>query len=297
MNTSDNNQAADGSPAPKKKGDRLTTAFLVVILLTGIGLILYPRVSDYWNSFHQSRAIMTYAESVAELDEEEYERVWESARQYNEELAAVGMKWTMSDEELARYESELNIEGTGIMGYIEIPEINCSLAVYHGVDDAVLQTSIGHLTGTSLPVGGSTAHSVLSGHRGLPSARLFTDLDKLTEGDTFSLHVLNQTLTYQVDQITVVEPDDLSELTIVKGKDYCTLITCTPYGINTHRLLVRGHRIPNPNGDASVTPDALRIPPILIVPFAAGPALILLLIWLIMTMRRRKRWKLETGTV
>lgn len=286
--------AAD-RPAPKKKGSRLTTVLLILIMLVGVGLILYPRVSDYWNSLHQSRAIMTYAGNVADLDDEEYEKIWQSAQEYNEEIATTGMLWTMTDEQLARYESELNIDGTGIMGYIEIPEIDCSLAVYHGVDDAVLQTSIGHLAGTSLPVGGSTAHSVLSGHRGLPSAKLFTDLDKLKEGDTFSLHVLNQTLTYQVDQITVVEPDDLSKLTIENGKDYCTLVTCTPYGINTHRLLVRGHRIPNPNGDANVTPDALRIPPILIIPFAAGPALVIFLIWLVSTLRRRKRWKLEMG--
>lgn len=286
--------AAD-RPAPKKKGSRLTTVLLILIMLVGVGLILYPRVSDYWNSLHQSRAIMTYAGNVADLDDEEYEKIWQSAQKYNEEIATTGMQWTMTDEQLARYESELNIDGTGIMGYIEIPEIDCSLAVYHGVDDAVLQTSIGHLAGTSLPVGGSTAHSVLSGHRGLPSAKLFTDLDKLKEGDTFSLHVLNQTLTYQVDQINVVEPDDLSKLTIENGKDYCTLVTCTPYGINTHRLLVRGHRIPNPNGDANVTPDALRIPPILIIPFAAGPALVIFLIWLVSTLRRRKRWKLEMG--
>ena len=263
--------------------DRLFTIILVGIMMAGIGLLAYPSLADYWNSFHQSRAVMTYAEHVADMQTDEYERFLNSAREYNSALAETGIKWGLTDEEKAAYNEELNIDGSGIMGYIKIQKIQVTLPLYHGTDEGVLQTSIGHLEGSSLPVGGEGTHCLLSGHRGLPSARLFTDLDQLREGDTFTMTVLNETLTYEVDHIWIVEPEDLSHLQIEEGKDLCTLITCTPYGINTHRLLVRGHRIENADGGAMVTADAIQIRPIFIAPFLAIPILILLLIWVLVT--------------
>ena len=263
--------------------DRLFTIILVGIMMAGIGLLAYPSLADYWNSFHQSRAVMTYAEHVADMQTDEYERFLNSAREYNSALAETGIKWGLTDEEKAAYNEELNIDGSGIMGYIKIQKIQVTLPLYHGTDEGILQTSIGHLEGSSLPVGGEGTHCLLSGHRGLPSARLFTDLDQLREGDTFTMTVLNETLTYEVDHIWIVEPEDLSHLQIEEGKDLCTLITCTPYGINTHRLLVRGHRIENADGGAMVTADAIQIRPIFIAPFLAIPILILLLIWVLVT--------------
>ena len=263
--------------------DRLFTIILVGIMMAGIGLLAYPSLADYWNSFHQSRAVMTYAEHVADMQTDEYERFLNSAREYNSALAETGIKWGLTDEEKTAYNEELNIDGSGIMGYIKIQKIQVTLPLYHGTDEGVLQTSIGHLEGSSLPVGGEGTHCLLSGHRGLPSARLFTDLDQLREGDTFTMTVLNETLTYEVDHIWIVEPEDLSHLQIEEGKDLCTLITCTPYGINTHRLLVRGHRIENADGGAMVTADAIQIRPIFIAPFLAIPILIILLIWVLVT--------------
>lgn len=222
----------------------LSTIVLVILLLIGLSLLLYPTVSDYWNSFHQTRAIATYAENVAALDNASYDAIWEAARQYNRNLCSRSNSFLLSEEQKAEYESLLDISGQGVMGYIEIPEIDVSLPIYHGTEDPVLQVAVGHLEWTSLPVGGESTHCVLSGHRGLPSAKLFTDLDKLREGDTFLLRVLDEILTYEVDQILIVEPQDTAALEIVEGQDYCTLVTCTPYGINTHRLLVCGSRIP-----------------------------------------------------
>ena len=175
---------------------------------------------------------------------------------------------------------QLAVTDSGIMGYIDIPKIRVTLPIYHGTDETILQIAIGHIAGTSLPVGGASTHCVVSGHRGLPSARLFTDIDKLVEGDTFTMTVLNRTVTYEVDQIRIVEPTDLSNLQIEEGKDYCTLVTCTPYGINTHRLLVRGHRVANANGEANVIADALQIEPVYVAPVVAAPMLIILLILL-----------------
>ena len=274
----------------KKKGffaRHLTTILLVAVFMIGIGLIGYPSFSDYWNSFHQSRAIMNYTETVANMDQEKFDALIQEAEEYNAKLARTGINWTMSEEQQKQYDSLLNIDGTGDMGYINIPKINVELPIYHGTSDSVLQTSIGHLEETSLPVGGESTHTVLSGHRGLPSAKLFTDLDKLTEGDTFTLNILNQTLTYEVDQIRIVEPTDLSDLQIVEGQDLCTLVTCTPYGINTHRLLVRGHRIANQNGEAQVIADALQIRPIYIMPFVAVPILLILIIAVLIFPKRR----------
>ena len=268
------------------------TLIIVAVGLLGIGLILYPSVADWWNSFHQSRAVASYAQKVANMDNSEYERILAEAEAYNNNLAINGINWKMSKEELAVYEKELDITGTGIMGYISIPKIHVELPIYHGIDDAVLQIAIGHLSETSLPVGGSTTHCVVSGHRGLPSAKLFTDIDKLVEGDTWTVNVLNKTLTYEVDQIRVVLPTDLSNLQLEQGKDQFTLVTCTPYGINTHRLLVRGHRVDNAQGEANVIADALQIEPVYMAPFVAIPFILLLLIIMMIStghMKRRKK--------
>ena len=223
----------------------LTTIILILLLLTGLSFLLYPTVSDWWNSLHQSRAIAGYTEAVEGMDEESYEKWWNGARGYNESLKRKPDRYRMTEGEKEEYQAQLDVAGNGIMGYIEIPGIKCSLPIYHGTDEAVLQIAVGHIQGTSLPVGGEGSHCVLSGHRGLPSAKLFTDLDQMGEGDLFMLHVLDETLTYEVDQITVVLPEEVNDLELVEGEDYCTLVTCTPYGINTHRLLVRGSRTEN----------------------------------------------------
>jgi len=274
----------------KKHGAML---LLSLIFLVGIGLIAYPTFADWWNSFHQARAINSYMGNVAKLDPEQYDQIISDAEAYNQELSERGMIWQMTADEKARYNTLLSVDESGIMGYINIPKIDIMLPIYHGTDESILQIAIGHLSGTSLPVGGPGSHCVVSGHRGLPSARLFTDLDKLQEGDTFTLNVLDRTLTYEVDQIRTVEPTDLSNLTIESGKDYCTLVTCTPYGVNTHRLLVRGHRTANAHGDAAVIADAIQIEPAYIAPFIAVPVLVLLMIGVFVSTgikaRRRKQ--------
>ena len=205
----------------KKKADNFINIILVLVLFVGLSLLLYPTVSDYWNSFHQTRAITTYAEEVADLNEEEYERLWNAAQDYNRALAQRGTHFVLTDEQIEEYEQMLDVSGLGVMGYIEIPEIRCSLPIYHGTDEAVLQIAIGHLEWSSLPVGGENSHCVLSGHRGLPSAKLFTNLDQLKEGDIFMLRVLDEVLTYEVDQIRIVEPQEVDDLQIENGKDYC----------------------------------------------------------------------------
>ena len=257
---------------------QLITYAMPIVFLIGFALLVYPSFSDYWNSFHQSEAIMRYAEAVADMKEEDYKRILDSARDYN---TTHPINWNFTEKDREEYNKELNFNNDGTMGYIEIPKIDVKLSIFHGTDESVLQTSIGHLEGTSLPVGGIGTHSVLTGHRGLPSARLFSDLDQLREGDTFTIHVLNETLTYEVDQIRVVLPTDLSALTIDPKQDYLTLVTCTPYGINTHRLLVRGHRIENVDGNASVISDAVQIKAIFIAPFIAIPILLILIIYIL----------------
>ena len=287
----------------KKKSHRVSNTILVLILLAGVAIAGYPMFSEYWNSMHQSRAIMGYAERVAELSNDEYVSVWEDALEYNRRLSSDPNPWAMTDEDIDEYERQLNVDGTGNMGFISIPKIDVNLPVYHGTSDAVLQTSIGHIDGTSLPSGSIhpdpdqydkvefASHSVLSGHRGLPSAKLFSDLDAMEEGDVFYLTILDQTLTYQVDKITVIVPEDSSELALFPGKDYCTLMTCTPYGINTHRLLVRGVRVENDKEllDVRVTADALKIEPLYVVPFIAGPVLLLMILWVVLFAGRKKK--------
>ncbi len=289
--------------AGKKKSHRVSNAILVLILLAGVAIAGYPAFSEYWNSMHQSRAIMGYAERVAELSNDEYLTVWEDALDYNRRLSQDPNPWAMTDEDVDDYERQLNVDGTGNMGFIFIPKIDVNLPVYHGTSDAVLQTSIGHIDGTSLPAGSVhpdpddfekvdfASHSILSGHRGLPSAKLFSDLDAMELGDVFYLTVLDQTLTYMVDKITVIVPEDSSELGLFPGKDYCTLMTCTPYGINTHRLLVRGIRVENDKElvDVRVTADALKIDPLYVVPFIAGPVLLLMILWVVLFAGRKKK--------
>ena len=274
----------------KKKKDNYITLLLFLILLAGLSLLLYPSVSDYWNSLHQTRAIATYAEEVANLNQDQYDEIWAAAESYNASLADRVNAYQLSDAQKEEYQQLLNVSGLGIMGYIEIPEIDVSLPIYHGTEDSVLQVAVGHLEWTSLPVGGESTHCVLSGHRGLPSAKLFTNLDKLREGDTFLLRVLDEILTYEVDQILIVEPQDTAALEIVEGQDYCTLVTCTPYGINTHRLLVRGHRIDNieEGKTVRVTADAVQLEPLLVAPVVAIPMLLILLILLLLPRRRKK---------
>ena len=261
-----------GTAEKAKAGTRgktrsLSSLLMLIALVIGTVLLVYPSASDYWNSFHQSQSIMGYAEQVAQMSAAEYARFISEAEAYNAELAKNGNEWHMSETQKMEYESRLTFSSTGVMGYIDIPKISVKLPIYHGTSESVLQTSIGHLAETSLPVGGKGSHCVLSGHRGLPSSKLFSDLDKMVQGDTFTLSVLNETYTYQVDQIRVVEPTDLRELTIRPDMDLCTLVTCTPYGINSHRLLVRGHRVKNANGDARVVADAFQVRPVYVAPF------------------------------
>ena len=274
----------------KKKGNFLNI-LLVLVFFVGLSLLLYPSVSDYWNSFHQTRAIAAYAGEVAALDDGIYDELLEAARDYNQRLAQREEPLNQSEEDLAEYGSLLNLDGSGIMGYIEIPELKVSLPIYHSVDDGVLQVAVGHMPGTSLPVGGKGTHSALSGHRGLPSARLFTDLDQLREGDTFLLQILDETLTYEVDQVLIVEPNEVGVLAIDPEEDYCTLVTCTPYGVNTHRLLVRGHRIENKANAASirVTADAMQIEPVIVAPIVAAPLLLCLMLWVLLRDPKKKK--------
>ena len=271
----------------RKRGPRASTIIAVLILLVGVGVIAYPTVSDWWNSYNQSRAIATYVAAVEKTDPAEIQKMLDDAHAYNERLLDDVNRFNMSDQEKAEYESLLNPTGKGIMGYVQINAIGIDYPIYHGMDERVLQVAIGHLEGTSLPVGGDSTHAVISGHRGLPRAKLFTNLDRLVKGDTFTITVLNQTITYEVDQIRVVLPENLSELEIERGTDFFTLITCTPYGINTHRLLVRGHRIDNIIGADVVTADAISIPRYIAVPVVVVPILFLFLLGLLVYYQTR----------
>lgn len=264
----------------QKKSSKIINIALILILIVGLSLLLYPTVSDYWNSFHQSKAISSYVDEVSNLNEEEYQRLWDEAIAYNQSLLGRSNSYLLNDEQQAIYKQTLSVSSNGVMGYLEVPSINCTLPIYHTTDESVLQVAVGHLEWTSIPTGGESTHCVLSGHRGLPSAKLFTDLDKLIVGDVFMMRVLDEVLTYQVDQILIVEPQETDALQIEEGKDYCTLVTCTPYAKNTHRLLVRGHRIETTEEAriAVVTADATQIDPMVVTPIVATPMLLILLI-------------------
>lgn len=261
-----------------------STPFLILVLLLGLSLLLYPSFSDYWNSMHQSRAIATYSEQVAHLDTENYDHIWADALRFNRDLLLRENVFALTEEEAKDYHRQLNLSGNGIMGYIEIPSISCSLPVYHSVDEAILQVAIGHIEWSSLPTGGANTHCVLSGHRGLPSAKLFTNLDQLQVTDLFMLRILDELLTYEVDQILIVEPHEVDALLVEEGKDLCTLVTCTPYGVNSHRLLVRGHRVENTpeTVELRVTADAVQIEPLMIAPIIAALLILgmILFLWL-----------------
>lgn len=267
---------------------KLSTMLLILVFFAGLSLLLYPSLSDYWNSFHASQAVATYSEEVRNLNADQYDRLIGEAREYNAALPGRYKAFFLSESDRSTYNALLDVNGTGVMGYIEIPTIQISLPIYHGTEDEVLQIAVGHLDWSSLPVGGEGTHCVLSGHRGLPSAKLFTNLDKLVAGDKFVIRVLDEVMTYEVDQILIVEPNDLSALAIEKGKDLCTLVTCTPYGVNSHRLLVRGHRVENESEEIRVTSDAMEIDPLIVAPAVALPMLLALLFILLASGKKKK---------
>ena len=257
-----------------KKTSKLPTIILCIILLAGVCIMAYPTVSDLWNARHATRSIASYIEQVDNTSQAMKEELLQEADDYNRTLD-LGVHFKLDEEAYARYESVLDITGTGIMGYVQIPSIHVNLPEYHGTDEAVLQIAAGHIAGSSLPTGGAGTHAVISGHRGLPSARLFTDLDRLVEGDIFMVTVLDRVCTYQIDQIHIVFPEEIADLAIEEGKDYMTLVTCTPYGINTHRMLIRGHRIgtPESGGSVIVTAEAVRVAPVIVFFGIAVPLL------------------------
>ena len=267
-----------------------STIILILIFLVGLSVMLYPTVSDYINQKNQSRAVASYSEEVENLSDVDYQAYFDAADDYNRRLAETPDAFYRPDE-VSGYTDTLDVSGTGIMGYITIPKIGVELPIYHGTSDGVLQVAAGHLEGSSLPVGGAGTHAVISAHRGLPSAKLFTNLDELEAGDTFTITVLDRVLTYEVDQISIVLPTETDLLQPVEGKDYVTLMTCTPYGINTHRLLVRGKRIENAENQKHirVTADALRIEPIIVAPALAVPMLLVMLVVMLAVPHLRKR--------
>ena len=256
--------------------------------------MLYPTISDYINQHNQTRVVNSYAQQVDGLSDADYTAYFDAADVFNQKIAADPDALYHADR-FSTYSTTLDVTGTGIMGYITIPRIGVELPIYHGTSDAVLQVAAGHLEGTSLPVGGESTHAVISAHRGLPSAKLFTNLDQLEVGDTFTITVLDRVLTYEVDKISIVLPTETDELKIAEGKDYVTLMTCTPYGINTHRLLVRGRRVETPDQykHLRVTAEALKIEPIIVAPIMALPMLLILLIGMLISTRKPKKTRGE----
>lgn len=265
---------------------KLSTLKFIIGLIIGLSLLLYPTFSNYWNQLHQSRAISKYVERVDSLDKSENEKIWQNAIEYNQQLYSKG--------KADNYENQLNPVGDGLMGYIEIPILGESFPIYHSTNEEVLQIAIGHLDWTSLPTGGENTHCVLSGHRGLPSARLFTDLDRLEEGDLFMIRVLDKLLTYEVDTIRIVEPYETNNLYVEQGKDLCTLVTCTPYGVNSHRLLVTGHRVDNQAETEvlRVTSDAMLVNPHIVALCIGTPLALIMVIVLSKFDSDKKRKKI-----
>lgn len=269
----------------------LSNILLVLVFIAGLSLLLYPTIADLWNSRVQSRVVVDYNTRLSQLDKVSYQQYWDAAEAYNRKLAANPNRYHMSEEDLAEYNSVLNVTGNGIIGRIKIAKLGIEFPIYHTTRESVLQIAIGHIEGTSMPTGGPGTHVALSGHRGLPSARLFTDLDELEIGDTFVLYVLDRTLTYEVDQILVVEPTDMSGLAIDPEQDYCTLVTCTPYGINSHRLLVRGHRVENVKTRAQVnfTSDAAMIDPMNVALTIGAPMIFIWMLWMMFAPRKKRK--------
>lgn len=272
-----------------------STILLLAVFFTGLSVLLYPAISNYINSRHQSRVIADYTERVENMPEEQYEEILEEARAYNASLADGIQEFKEGEPKDETYKNLLDINGEGMMGYIVIEKLGVRMPVYHGTADDILGSAAGHLEGSSLPVGGEGTHAVLTGHRGLPSSRLFTDLDKMEEGDTFTLYILNEALTYQVDQIRIVEPDETDDLRIEPGEDYCTLVTCTPYGINTHRMLVRGTRISaEESASAGDLENAVQIEPVFVASVLTAAFLVIFLVVVLIRTRKKKKRK-RTG--
>lgn len=265
---------------------------LVSVFFIGLSVLLYPSLADFWNQVNVTHVVDNYVEAVEKI--KDYSKYFEAADTYNTNLANLSAPF-YDYEKAGDYENTLNISGDGVIGYINISRLNVELPIYHGTGPDVLNSAVGHIEGTSFPVGGESTHAALSAHRGLPSAKLFTDLDKMEAGDTFIITVLDRTLTYEVDQIRIVLPEDLDEINIVDGEDYCTLVTCTPYGLNTHRLLVRGTRIENERTPLYVTTQAYRIDSLLAAPAVAAPMLLILLIHLMVRYNKNnvRRIKIE----
>ena len=280
----------------KKKSDNFSTILLVAIFFVGLCVLLYPTVSDFWNEKKQSQAIVNYDDLIVDLTPEDYSEYFSKADSYNQKIRNMSFPFLNHKDIADEYYSVLDVNGDGMMGYITIEKIKVQLPIYHGTSDKVLNSAVGHVEGSSIPVGGESTHSVLSAHRGLPSAKLFTNLDKVEVGDIFTIRILDRTTTYQVDQILIVLPEDTENLNIVAGEDYCTLVTCTPYGINTHRMLVRGTRIENiePDRVINVITEAYQIDPLIVTPAVAAPILGALLLYLIIkSSRDRKKRKIK----
>ena len=271
-----------------KSSGNISTIALVAIFFVGLSVLLYPTISDFWNEKRQSQAIINYDELIVDLAPEDYSAIFDKADNYNKKIRNMQFPFLNYKNIEDEYYSTLDVNDDGMMGYITIEKIKVQLPVYHGTSDKVLNSAVGHVEGSSLPIGGKSTHAVLSAHRGLPSAKLFTNLDKLEIGDVFTIRILDRTVTYQVDQILIVLPHETENLNIVSGEDYCTLVTCTPYGINTHRMLVRGTRIENiePDRVINVITEAYQIDPLLVTPAVAAPMLGLLLILLIVKSRK-----------
>lgn len=261
---------------------------LVFFFFVGVCVFLYPAVSQYWNARTQSKAVADYQSVIKAMTPTDYSTLFDAADDYNNRLREKPFPFTQY-KDVEGYNSTLNVMGNGFMGYITIEKLNVELPIYHGTSETVLSMAVGHMEGSSLPVGGKSTHSVLSAHRGLPNSRLFTDLDKLEEGDVFTITILNEMFTYQVDQITIVLPDQFEDILITEGEDYCTLLTCTPYGINSHRLLVRGTRIENSKPVVYITSDAFMIDPIVATPAVAAPILFILFIYLMVKYRKKNK--------
>ncbi len=280
-----------------KKKISLSTVIFAILFLVGLSVMLYPTFSNWWNQNMATHVVSSYKESVAKLDNEKYDQMLAEARDYNSKLATLYAPFTNFDE-IPGYDDILDISGTGIMGYVSIPNINVELPIYHGTSEGVLQIASGHIQGSSLPVGGASTHAVISGHRGLPSARLFTDLDQIVEGDTFTINVLNEVLTYEVEKILVILPTETDKLAIVPGEDEVTLMTCTPYGVNSHRLLIRGHRIETIfDKKIKVSADALQVDSMKVIPAVFAPLLVMLFMYWHITGRRKKSIHIDKYSV
>lgn len=284
----------------RKKSGKISTIILIIILLVGLSVMLYPIISNWWNERVQSQVISNYNQTVAHMDSDETERLLAEAHDYNEQLAGVYAPF-INYKQVSGYEDILNISGTGIMGYITIPVIHAEFPIYHGTSEEVLNVAAGHLQGSSIPVGGKNTHAVISAHRGLPSAKLFTDLDKMVVGDTFTITILDEVLTYEVEEILIVKPEEVDQLAIIPNEDYVTLMTCTPYGVNTHRLLLRSHRIETVNDESAVkikvNPDATQVDPMLVVPIIFTVFVIILIFFWIIGSKRKKSSKLDYKSI